>query len=420
MATTKKTAKKPQNLIIQNTIITQLQRQEIDIDRWRSSIRAAESITNPNRTQLYDIYTDIELDSHLTSVMTKRKAAVLKKQVTYMRNGKIDENIMRQIKSPWFHRFINDVLDSLFWEYSLFQFYRQGEWINYDLIPRKHVKPEKGIIVRNQNDAEGLPYRNNEFPNTLEVKYYEHLGLLLKATPWVIYKRNCMGDFAQFAEIFGQPMREGIYDGFDDSARIKLESDLIAAASSSVFVHAQGTSVNTIDTTTKSASTDIYNKLIEICNTELSKLILGNTLTTQQGPNGARSLGDVHKLEEEILNINDEQFLSDVLNYDMADIFANLGMNTSGGEFMVQEPTTIDLEKRINVDTKVADRVPVPDDYFYETYGIPKPDNYDALKQKMDEAQAAALAAGIKPVDQTPPNNGDQGLKNKGFFSFFA
>ena len=33
----------------------------------------------------------------------------------------------------------------------------------------------------------------------------------------------------------------------------------------------------------------------EVCNEELSKIFLGNTLTTSQGENGARSLGDVHK-----------------------------------------------------------------------------------------------------------------------------
>jgi phage gp29-like protein len=416
MAKVTKSKQTPGNLIIQNTVITQIQRQQIDIGKWRNALKSAESITNPNRTALYDIYSDIELDTHLTSVMSKRKAAILKKKIIFERDGKEDEAVMAQIESPWFHRFMNDLLDTIGWGHSLFQFYKEGDWIAYDLIPRKHVKPEKGIITKNQSDQDGLLYRDGQFPNVLEVKYYTALGLLVKAAPWVIYKRNGVGDFAQFAEIFGQPMREGIYDGYDDEARKKLVSDLTAAASSPVFVHAQGTEVKIIDTPFKASSVGIYDKLIEVCNAELSKLILGNTLTTQQGENGARSLGDVHKEGEEDINITDEQFVSDTLNYDMTDIFANLGINTAGGVFTINEPTSIDLTQRIAVDIQVANKVPVSDDYFYETYGIPKPDNYEELKRltpvPSPNGEGSAPNNGSEPTPP-PPGGGREGVTNK-------
>lgn len=31
---------------------------------------------------------------------------------------------------------------------------------------------------------------------------------------------------------------------------------------------------------------------------------------------------------------------------------------------------------------QVSEKVPVADDYWYETYGIPKPANYSQLKEK--------------------------------------
>jgi len=391
MANVKKTkGKKTGNLIIQQTIIRPNMRRQLEIDHWRSALRTAENVVNPNRTLLYDIYADIELDSHLSSVIEKRKAAILKKRISFVRDGEEDPLVMEQIRAPWFHRFRNDMLDSISWEHSLFQFYWKDKWIDYDLIPRKHVKPEKRIVVKNQNDFEGIPYKNNpEFPNILEVKFLQRFGLLLKAAPWIIYKRNGMGDFAQFAEIFGMPMREGIYDGYDDEARKKLLDDLTAAASSSIFVHPDGTKVNNIDVQNKAGSTGLFDKLIEICNVELSKLYLGNTLTTEQGDKGSRNLGVIHKEEEEALNIMDTQFEGDVLNYDLTEIFNNLGINTIGGEFIYETDDIIEIDKKIIIDEKVALKVPIDDDYWYNTYGIPKPDNYDELKAKQDADKLA-------------------------------
>jgi phage gp29-like protein len=412
----------PKNLIIQNTTITQVQRGSADIGKWRTAQRSAESTTNPNRTQLYDLYADVELDDQIISSQVKRKTEILKKKIVFVRNGKPDENVMEQIKSAWFFNFMNELLDTVSHGNSVFQFYREGNWIKYDMIPRKNVKPEKKIFVTNQNDSNGISYIDNpEFPNVLEVNYFLKFGLLMYAAPYVIYKRNGLGDFAEFAETYGQPIREGIYDGYDEEVRKKLVADLTAAGRSCVFVHPEGTKVNIIDSPFKASSTGIYDKLIEVCDNAISKIYLSNTLTTQQGQNGARSLGEVHKEGEEAINITDEIWLTNILNYDMADIFANLGINTKGGEFQLIDKQSIDLKTKIDIDTKVANQVPIDDDYWYETYGIRKPVNYDELKaQKLAEKQSQN-----KP--QPPDPNAKPGAagtnaqnKNKGFFRFFA
>ena len=381
MATKKKNSST--NLLIQQTVISQINRTNVDIEKWRSAHKAAESVSNPNRTQLYDLNSEIELDTHLSSVVAKRKAAILKKKFVFNREGKPDELINEQIKSPWFISFINDLLDTPFWGGSLFQFKKEGEWIGYDMIPRKHVKFEKGLVVKSQSDTVGVDYKNDlAYKNILEVIYKTMpLGLYLKAAPWVIYKRNGMGDFAQFAEIFGQPMREGIYDGNDDSARQKLVKDLTEAGSSGIFVHPDGTKINIIDTPFKATSTGLFDKIISICNEELSKLILGNTLTTQQGENGARSLGEVNKESEADINVTDEQFVRNVLNYDMVEIFAALGLKTEGGEFEIIEETQDNLSTRVVIDMQLkSGGLPIDDEYFYEKYGIPKPKDYDKMK----------------------------------------
>lgn len=412
----------PKNLIVQVTNITQVQRGSADIEKWRNVQRSAESTTNPNRTGLYDLYADIELDDQVISAQVKRKSEILKKKVVFVRNGKPDEQVMEQIKSGWFFNFMNELLDTVSWGNSLFQFYREGDWIKYDLIPRKNVKPEKKIFVRNQNDSDGISYVDNpEYPNILEVNYFKKFGLLMMASPYVIYKRNGLGDFAEFAETFGQPMREGIYDGYDEEVRKKLISDLTNAGRGSVYVHPDGTKVNIIDTPFKASSTGIYDKLIEVCDKAVSKIYLGNTLTTEQGQNGARSLGEVHKEGEESINITDEIWVTNILNYDMIEIFANLGINTLGGEFQLVDKESVDLTKQIEIDNKLVNNIglPLSDDYFYETYGRPKPDNYDELKAELLAQQQAAAEAAKQNPPQPPKSDGGNPPQNKGVFRFF-
>ena len=63
--------------IIQQIQVWQNRRAAIDVDSWRSAIKSAESIFFPRRTLLYDLYSEILLDGHLSAVTQKRKLSVI-------------------------------------------------------------------------------------------------------------------------------------------------------------------------------------------------------------------------------------------------------------------------------------------------------------------------------------------------------
>jgi hypothetical protein len=116
-------------------ILTQPRRFGIDIADYMLAVRAFENVDYSRRFRLYDLFSDILMDTHLTSVIEKRKNAALASSIEFRRNGKPDEKVNKQIRSPWFRKFIGDILDAKFWGFSLVQFYRKGEWVNYDPIP---------------------------------------------------------------------------------------------------------------------------------------------------------------------------------------------------------------------------------------------------------------------------------------------
>ena len=58
-------------------VLTQPKRFGIDIADYMAAVRAAENVDFPRRYKLYDLYSDILLDTHLSSVIEKRRNAVL-------------------------------------------------------------------------------------------------------------------------------------------------------------------------------------------------------------------------------------------------------------------------------------------------------------------------------------------------------
>lgn len=369
--------------------LTQPKRFNIDTADFMTAVKAAENVDYTQRAKLYDLYNDILLDAHLSSVIDKRKNAVLSSSIEFHRNGKPDEKINGQLFSPWFYRCVADILDARFWGFSLMQFYKKGEWVDYDLVPRKHVEPVRKLILTRQTDILGTSWE--EFEDLLFIGGSTDLGLLARAAPWVIYKRNTTADWAQFSEVFGMPIQEYTYETDDEDARARALQDANSIGSLATFIHGKDTELQLREAGNKTGSAEVYDRFIERCNSEISKLILGNTLTTEASAKGTQALGTVHKKVEEAVAKADREFVLNVLNYDMADIFAHMGINTAGGKFCFPEKKDTDQNTKMNILTQLRNTflLPVDDDYLYEEFGVEKPRDYDKQKQlQLDKIMA--------------------------------
>ena len=155
----------------------------------------------------------------------------------------------------------------------------------------------------------------------------------------------------------------------------------------------------------------------------MSIAILGNTLTTKSDTNGTQALGTVQAKEQLKITDDDVQFILDLLNYDMADIFASLGVNTEGGEFVRVEQKYQDKQVQINVVSKLKEMgLPMSDDYLYKTFDVEKPEDYDALKAQQEaEAQAKGeRARQLADRLNQPPTNEEKEKFFDRFRRFFG
>ena len=408
-----------------------------DIGSYMSSLQSATAIDMYNRARLYDMYSSAFMtDPHLIGIHRKRLVGACRTPIEFIRNEKADEQINDLLKQPWFRKFRKEVVESEFWGFSLLQFYLDSDGsIDFDSIPRKHYDPVQKVVLRYQSDTNGAPLE--AFSNTLVVGNDPRgLGIMSAVMPYVLYKRGNMGDWAQFCQIFGMPIREYTYDAGDEEARRRLVEDARKQGANAVYIHPEGSALTLHESGNKTGSSDLYGNFSDKCDSQMSIAVLGNTLTTDAKATGTQALGTVHQDEENEIKDDDQSLILSVLNSSqMRKIFAALGYNLEGGEFRFIETKQIDKTVQLQVVTQMMDRgLPIADDYLYDTFDIDKPEDYDKLKaeaqQKAEEkaAQQQALMqrlqqenggkkTGKKPVEPTDDTDMTFWNRVRSFFS---
>ena len=360
-----------------------------DMNAYMQSVKAARGIDFSNRARLYDMYDSASLDLHLSGVIAKRMRGVTKIPIEFRRNGVPDDAINNQIKSPWFKQLRKDLVMSEFWGFTLVQFYLNEEGnIRYDLINRKHYDPIHRKLLKYQGSMDGVPI--DDFPDMLFVGSERDLGIYAELLPAVLYKRGDMSDWAQFCNIFGMPIREYTYDAGDEDARRRVIADACRQGANAAYIHPKESELKLVEAGNKTGSSDLYRTFAEYWDSKMSIRVLGNTLTTDAKSTGTQALGSVHKEEEDEMNSDDRDFILDILNYDMRPIFASLGFNVEGGEFVYVKKDKINPAQQIDIVQKLSSMgLPIDDDYLYETFCVAKPDNYKQLKEEKEAAKAA-------------------------------
>ncbi|MBX2916438.1 MAG: DUF935 family protein [Cyclobacteriaceae bacterium] len=373
-------------LVVNQINVVSANRTSKDIGTFKTAINSAESVAFPNRVLLYDIYDQILIDGHLCGVTQKRISNTLNKELHFVDNGghRIKE-LDSTINSNEFREVIRAILESIFWGVSGLEFI-PGEKLKFKVIPRKHIKPESRTIATNQYDSIG----------TINYEYLSHvwvigesnnLGLLLMAAPYIIYKNNCYGDWAQYIEIFGQPVRVIYYDAHDKKTKMELREVLDESGSSLALMIPKQAEFKLFDGKESNADGELYSKFIKSCNQDVSVLILGNTETTSSSSKSGLAQAQEHNKQQVEIIKSDLHFVEAMLNSNrFKAILKSYGLPVDQGRFKFC--LDIDLEslrERIDIDTKVNNMVPIDPDYFYRTYGIPKPKNFDALMRERNE-----------------------------------
>ena len=357
-----------------------------DIATLQTAIERAESIQIPNDYALQDIYHDIvTIDGHLSGIIQKRIDAVTNKGIRFVdkQNKKIDA-FDTLICSTEFNRLLELLIESKLYGKSGVEFI-VGKKFDFEEVPRKHIRMKAGMIVKSQYDNGGFSL--DTLPMVWVVGDKNDLGKLLQCSLYALYKRAGFGDYSQFVEMFGQPVRIIYYDAYDTQTKKELRKILTESGSSLAMMIPSQAKFEMLDGKTSNANGDLQIKFINACNDEMSVSLLGNTETSKSSSSSGYAQSQVHAEQQLEITKSDIRFAEAMLNNEkFLQILKSYGFPVESGRFEFErEQDLTEMQNRMKIDGFVSSKVPVDDDYWYQTYGIPKPDNYDELKAKMEE-----------------------------------
>lgn len=349
-----------------------------DLKKWRQAWQLAINAEFPQRNRLLNIYTDVDVDLHLTGCVQQRSGFILNKGFKIVdSNGTENPQLTELFEAPWFKEWMRLSLESIYYGHSLIEL---GDIITVEgkpafssvrLIPRTHVIPEYGVIVQNENDTwqNGFDYRNSELSDwCTEAGGPSDLGLYLKCAQQTIPKKNMCAFWDMFGEIFGMPLRIATTTSRDIKEQNKVERMLQNMGAASYALFPEGTSIE-IKESTRGDAFNVYDKRIERCNSELSKGVLTVTMTMDNGASLSQS--QVHQDMLGNLISKDADFIKDLVNWQLIPKMLKHGFPLKGYGFQWDEGINYTPEQKLQYEKFLASIYEVEPQYFIDQYNMP-------------------------------------------------
>lgn len=365
-------------------IISKLQRTtealtKSDIQKWRKAWQQAISVESPNRQMLYDIYRDTATDAHITGCIGQRTGFVLSKSFNIEdKSGKPYDELKHYFDQEWFYELCRLILDSIYYGHSLIELgdiRKDGDgcpcYSEVKLIDRKFVIPEHHRVVTDlgQDWTTGIDYREPEWYNNLiEAGKPDDLGLYLKAALHAIPKKNVLAAWDVFSEVFGMPMRVAKTASRDKADQQRIEEMLKGMDIAPWALFPKGTDIQIIEST-KSDAFNVYDKRVDRSNSEISKLIIGQTMTIEDGSSLSQS--QTHLKVFENLVESDAKMLASIINNQLIPRMIRHGYPLKGYHFSWDESVDYTPEQQMEYEKMISDRYEVDPKYFADKYNMP-------------------------------------------------
>lgn len=365
-------------------LIAQLQRTtealtKGDIQKWRRAWQYALSVESPDRRRLYDIYRDAVIDAHLSGCIDQRMGFVLARSFNIEdKTGKPHDDLHHYFEQEWFDEFCRIVLTTPYWGHSLIELGDLGTdgdgcpaYDGVKLIDRRYVIPEYHRVITDlgQSWQSGLDYHEAPWAaNVVEVGKPDDLGILLKAALHTIPKKNVLAAWDVFSEIFGMPLRVAKTPSRDQKDIDRIDEMMKRMGLASYATLPLDTDIQIVENA-KSDAFNVYDKRVDRANSELSKLIVGQTMTIEDGSSLSQSQTHLEVFEN--LVESDAKMLAYVVNNQLIPRMIDHGFPLRGYHFAWDESIDYTPEQQMEYEKMVADRYEVDGKYFADKYNMP-------------------------------------------------
>lgn len=315
-----------------------------------------------------------EKDLHYLSVLGTRKRAVAQLEIHVEPGGETpDDEANAELVRAWLKRDtldeeLEDILDAVGKGFSVTEIV--WETSERDWTPKRLCWVDPRWMEIDRIDGRTLRLRGTEGPRDLEpLKFIVHnhpaksglpiRGGLARVAGWAyLFKNYTVKDWVAFAEIYGQPMRVGKYpaSATQDERRTLLRA-VAQIGTDAAAIIPEGMLIEFVRAEGASANADIYAKLAEFMDKQISKGVLGQTLTTEVGSEGgSRAAGEVHDKVRGDIRRSDKKKLAATLTAQLVKplVELNRGPQKAYPSIVLLEPESHDPSKVLDNAAKAA------------------------------------------------------------------
>ena len=334
------------------------------------------------------VYKELLCDPHVYACIQSRKAGVqsleweINRGVDKDKNAEIIENVLKKID---IHKLISDILDAtsfgfqpleIMWKKSENGYVlpekisaKSAEWFCFDNDNNLKFRTKENYYGELLPDKKFLLVQNNP---TYENPYGERT---LSRVFWsVTFKKGGLKFWAVFTEKYGMPHLIGKHPrGASRDETDSLANMLEDMIQDAIAVIPDDSSVE-IQEANKTSSAEIYDKLIDKMNAEISKAILGQTLTTEVGSMGSYAAANTHMQVRKDIIASDQKLVESVINKLIRWIYEINFPNTEIPVFSMYEEEEVDLNLAQRDKVLSETGIQFTKEYFIKNYGLEEED----------------------------------------------
>lgn len=306
----------------------------VKLNDWKSSVETAWDENNPNRIELADIYKAMtSYDSQVMTAIQQRKLSTLQGEINiYNEDGTVNDELNKIIKSPsgatkkFIKNFMSYALDAIFWGFELVIVDIKNGDVVVRKIPERNVIPNEKVILRDtlNNMGDKIPFDSGRLGLiSCKLSYTDDLndlGLLNGCAPYFFSKVT--GSWKAHADKFGMLTRV-LKTSSENKAKMLASYNMLKNQVRGNFMILGEDDELTFEGDSRN-NIKIYEDLNNYCDSSISKIILGQTSTTDQ-----KSYAGSAEVHQDVLSSiikSDREYVESVVNDQLFPILMKLGV----------------------------------------------------------------------------------------------
>lgn len=235
---------------------------------------------------------------------------------------------------------------------------------------------------------------------------------LARVLMWAALFRNwTLSDWLKLGEIGWRPWRVGVYQKGASDEDIDNLTDILDGMSTSGTAVIPNTTEVKVEWPGGQAMKASHAELFDKLGAEMSKAVLGQTLTMDQGARGSQALGKVHnEVRKDILEA-DARHVAAVITRDIVTpmVRFNMGPTAEVPRFVFVTQDKEDLETfSVGIANLAKAGLRIPADWVRDKAGIPHPEDGDELVTVGEESADAEAEPDESDPNETPADDADE------------